>query len=132
VRVLTRRRPRRAETPVGSRGSGVADETLLAAAVRSLRAGDRASRTDRAGAVRGPAAAGALRQATSETLAALRSAAAAGQTVWIGYVDDHGGTTERVVDPLKVTGSWLTAFDHGRGEVATFAAHRITGVAASA
>jgi predicted DNA-binding transcriptional regulator YafY len=52
----------------------------------------------------------------------------AGSTVWIGYVDNHGSTVERVVDPVKVEGGRLTAFDHRTEEVRTFAVHRITGV----
>jgi predicted DNA-binding transcriptional regulator YafY len=44
-------------------------------------------------------------------------------------VDHHGSTSERVVDPVRVEGGWLTAYDHRSGEVRSFAAHRITGVA---
>jgi predicted DNA-binding transcriptional regulator YafY len=52
----------------------------------------------------------------------------AGRTVWIGYVDNHGSTVERVVDPVKVEGGWLTAFDHRSDDVRSFAVHRITAV----
>ena len=46
----------------------------------------------------------------------------------IGYVDNHGGSSERIVDPLKVEGGWLTAYDHRSEEVRSFAVHRITAV----
>ena len=46
----------------------------------------------------------------------------------IGYVDNHGASTERVVDPVKVDGGWLTAYDHRGDDTRTFAVHRITAV----
>ena len=64
-----------------------------------------------------------------ETVALLTETAANAQTVWIGYVDNNGGASERLVDPLRVQGGWLTAYDHVRDAVRTFAVHRITGVA---
>jgi len=59
-------------------------------------------------------------------MAVLREAAEVGQPVWIGYVDNHGSTGERVVDPMKVEGGWLTAYDRRSEEVRAFAVHRIT------
>jgi predicted DNA-binding transcriptional regulator YafY len=61
-------------------------------------------------------------------LAALRDAVESGATVLIGYVDNHGASTERVVDPVKVEGGWLTAYDHRSDDTRTFAVHRITRV----
>ena len=46
----------------------------------------------------------------------------------IGYVDNHGTSTERIVDPLGLEGGWLTAHDHRSEEIRTFAVHRITAV----
>ncbi len=48
----------------------------------------------------------------------------------IGYVDNHGTSTERVVDPVSVEGGWLTAHDHRSDDTRTFAVHRITTVRA--
>jgi predicted DNA-binding transcriptional regulator YafY len=62
------------------------------------------------------------------TLAALRDAADCGGTVWIGYVDSDGATLERVVDPMRVEGGWLRAFDHRTNGIRSFAVHRITAV----
>jgi predicted DNA-binding transcriptional regulator YafY len=70
------------------------------------------------------------RTAASMTLAMLREALEQGRPVWIGYVDTHGSLTERVVDPVRLEGGYLTAYDHRYEEVHTFAVHRITGVAA--
>lgn len=101
------------------------DEALLGAAVRALRAGDRT-------AAGRPAAAGPVRlgrSAAVQTLAELRAAVDDGGSIWIGYVDHHGVTSERVVDPVRLEGGWLAAFDHRSGEVRSFAVHRISGVA---
>jgi predicted DNA-binding transcriptional regulator YafY len=59
------------------------------------------------------------------SLAALREAVETGQTVLIGYVDSHGTATERLVDPVRVDGGWLTARDHRADDVRQFAVHRI-------
>lgn len=111
-------------------------EVLLAAAVRALRAGERAAATPRQGVVAGMAAGGGggtavlPRTAARRTLDLLRAALDEGRPVWIGYVDTHGGVGERVVDPVRLEGGVLTAYDHRLEQVRTFPVHRITGVAA--
>jgi predicted DNA-binding transcriptional regulator YafY len=64
----------------------------------------------------------------ASTLAALREAVETAQSVWIGYVDSHGSTVERVVDPVAVEAGLLSAYDHRSEDVRTFAVHRITAV----
>ncbi len=100
-------------------------DALLAAAVRAIRAGDRTTSSRPADAA--PARLG--RSASAQTIADLRRALDDGSTVWIGYVDHDGVTTERVVDPVNLDGGWLAAFDHRAGAVRSFAVHRISGVA---
>jgi len=111
--------------------------TLVTAAVRAIRAGDRAATAPRRplAGVRSGASAdfwpGRLpRLTTGETLQRLRAAAAERTPLWIGYLDNHGSASERVVDPIAVEGGYLTAYDHRLDRVHTFAVHRITGVAA--
>ena len=58
----------------------------------------------------------------------LREAVESGQSVWIGYVDNHGSTVERVVDPVKVDAGWLAAYDHRTEDVRSFTVHRISAV----
>lgn len=130
------RRPDARRAPAGHRPPrvvaepAVPGERLVTAAVRALRAGERASRAPRGRVVAGMAGPATLpRTAAAETLAVLRDAVESGRPVWIGYVDGHGGVTERVVDPVRVDGGYLTAYDHRYAEVHTFAVHRITGVA---
>jgi predicted DNA-binding transcriptional regulator YafY len=59
----------------------------------------------------------------------LRDALERDRPLWIGFVDQDGGVTERVVDPVRLSGGALSAFDHRTGELRTFPVHRITGAA---
>ncbi|GAA3016714.1 helicase-associated domain-containing protein [Kitasatospora albolonga] len=132
--------PRSAPVPVPD-GPPVPDEVLLAAAVRAVRAGDLAATAVRRETVAGPAADRPqtgpartdLRQlprtAAADTLAALQTAVLLGERMWIGYVNAEGLASQRVVDPVKVEGGFVTVYDHLSDEVRTFALHRITGVA---
>ena len=99
----------------------------VAATVTAVRAGDRAAehRPARASSTAGGPGA---RPSPAEVLAALREAADAKQSVMIGYVDNQGGTVDRVVDPVHVHAGQLTAYDHRADDVRLFAVHRITGV----
>ncbi len=91
------------------------------AVVTAIRAGDKAAA---ARPSRAPAS------SPAEVLALLREAAQARRTVWIGYVDNAGGTVERVIDPVAVEGGQLRAFDHRTDDERVYAVHRITGVRA--
>lgn len=88
-------------------------------AVRAVRAGDEA-------AAQRPSSAHATTPAGAMT--ALRGAVEAGEPVVIGYVDNHGSTAERPVDPRRVEGGRLTAYDRRAGAEREFAVHRITSV----
>ncbi len=93
-------------------------DTLLDAAVRAIRGGDRSRLV------------GALRTSrpTADVLAMLTQAAGSGEALWIGYVDAEGRSTQRVVEPVAVEGGYVNAYDHLRGATRSFAIHRITGV----
>ncbi|WP_235738543.1 WYL domain-containing protein, partial [Nocardioides alcanivorans] len=65
-----------------------------------------------------------------EALAALRQAIEAGTSVLIGYVDNHGTSSDRVVDPRRLEGGQLSAYDHRAEDLRGFAVHRITSVTA--
>jgi predicted DNA-binding transcriptional regulator YafY len=69
------------------------------------------------------------RSSTAETIEALREALEASRPLWIGYADNSGTTTERVVEPIKLDSGFLTAYDLRSAEVRTFTVARITGVA---
>jgi hypothetical protein len=114
----------RSRTPKARPGGREAarESAQVAAAVAAIRAGDRAAAARPASASAGTTPA--------ESLAALRLAIEARATVWIGYVDNHGTTTERIVDPVRVEGGQLTAYDHRSEDTRGFAVHRITAVRA--
>ncbi|MFG2097877.1 helicase-associated domain-containing protein [Streptomyces sp. NPDC048612] len=121
--------PRTAPAPVPD-GPPSPDATLLAAAVRAIRAGDLAATAERK-PVQAPAAApGALPRTTSaETLATMQAAVLTSSALWIGYVNADGAASQRVIAPVRVEGGFVTAYDHTSDEVRTYPLHRITGVA---
>lgn len=95
------------------------DVAHAVAAAAAIRAGDKAA------AVR-PAPSGPISPA--DALAALRSAIDERASVWIGYLDNQGSRSERIVDPRRIDGGVLTAYDHRSEDERTFAVHRITAV----
>ena len=120
-------------TPVASRR--LPEDALVEAAIRSLRAGDRARTEGRGPTVTGPAGtpAAAPRDAPSMTSAAivssLRTSLADNRPLWIGYADTDGTVTQQIVDPIRLGGGILTAFDHRSEQVRSFSVSRVTGVA---
>jgi hypothetical protein len=118
-RAPSRGRPRalRADRPAPS-------DATLEACVRAIRAGDRgtAQRPAHASITLGPTA-------STDTLDTLARSIEAGVSVWIGYVDNQGTTTQRVVDPISLDAGWLSAYDHRSEQVRTFAVHRVSAVA---
>ena len=115
---LQRARARRGRRPAGAVEARQAAQ--VQAVATAIRAGDRAESSR-------PASAEAT-TTPSDALAALREAIEAGSTVVIGYVDGHGANGERVVDPRRLDGGRLSAYDHRADDVREFAVHRITGV----
>ncbi|GHG34085.1 helicase C-terminal domain-containing protein [Streptomyces zaomyceticus] len=119
---------RTAPVPVPD-GPPAPDATLLGAAVRAIRAGDRAATAVRKEPAV-PTAAGTLpRTSAAETLATVQAAAMTGSAVWIGYVNAEGAASQRVIAPVRVEGGFVTGYDHTADEVRTYPLHRITGVA---
>ncbi|HTW17129.1 MAG TPA: helicase C-terminal domain-containing protein [Nocardioides sp.] len=112
----------RARTPRehrrGAGASAARAAAVTTSVVTAIRAGDRAALSRPATESLTP----------SGSLAALREAVESRATVLIGFVDNHGTATERIVDPLSVEGGQLTAHDHRSDDVRTFAVHRISTV----
>ncbi len=132
------RRPDEHRTPARPRPPHLSVEppaptdAMLSAAVRALRAGETAAAHRPPALPEGNGSGRLPRSSTSETIAELRTALDAQKPVWIGYADSAGITTERVVEPLRLEGGFLTAYDLRTAEVRTFTVARITGVAAVA
>jgi hypothetical protein len=108
------RTPRQTRTPGRDAARQAARTSAVVAAVR---AGDRAA-AERPS--RGPAT------TPADVMALLRDAVEARREVWIGYLDNHGTSTERIVRPVEVGGGQLSAYDPRADEVRSFAIHRIT------
>ncbi|HEY5836252.1 helicase C-terminal domain-containing protein [Streptomyces sp.] len=133
--------PRTPPVPVTD-GPPIPDAALLGAAVKAIRAGDRAATAVRrapaapgaaSGSASGPAGSasfggGLPRTSAADTLATVQAAALTGESLWIGYVNADGAASQRVIAPVRVEGGYVTAYDHTADEVRTFALHRITGV----
>ncbi|MEU1281697.1 helicase-associated domain-containing protein [Streptomyces sp. NPDC005805] len=133
TRAHARRTPPRTPPAPVPDGPPVPDRTLLGAAVRAIRAGDRAATVERKplpSAAARPLANGELPRTTAaETLATVQAAALTGSALWIGYVNADGAASQRVIAPVRVEGGFVTGYDHTADEVRTYPLHRITGVA---
>ena len=104
--------------------------TLITAAVKGLRAGDRAAHAPRQTTIAGPAGVSQVRATTSTAIvAAIRTAITEATPLWIGYADTDGTTTEQIIDPIRISGGTVTAFDHRTEQVRGFMVARISGVA---
>jgi predicted DNA-binding transcriptional regulator YafY len=115
----TKRTSAKAPTPEVT--VSTASDRLVAAAVKALRAGERADKAK-------PESGTGPKTTTAETMSLLNEALATQLEVWIGYADKGGMTTERVIEPLSISGGFLSAFDVRSNEVRTFTIARITGV----
>lgn len=116
----------RAATPVSSRAP---EPALISAAVKTIRAGDRAS-GPHGTVTTGPAGSSSVPSLPSSAVVArLREGIAETTPLWIGYADTDGTVVDQIVDPIRLAGGVLTAFDHRTDGVRTFAVSRITGVA---
>ncbi|MQY09844.1 helicase-associated domain-containing protein [Actinomadura macrotermitis] len=134
--IVTRPDAQRAEPPpateiVRLRHGDTADAAMVTAAVRALRAGDEAARLGAEQArLRADAPPGEPPRSPSvATIELLRGAVDRGTRVWIGYLDQQGQSSSRIVEPVRVEGGFLTGYDATRAAVQRFALHRITGVA---
>jgi hypothetical protein len=115
----------RARTPRESRTTArdaARRAARTAAVVAAVRSGDRAA-AERPS--RGPAT------TPADVMAVLREAVESRREVWIGYLDNQGANSERIVRPVEVGGGQLSAYDERTDEVRSFAIHRITRARAS-
>ncbi|MGZ5398830.1 MAG: helicase-associated domain-containing protein [Nocardioides sp.] len=113
----------RARTPRARRAPGtvVAHQAAQAAqVVAAVRTGDRVTASRPSGPVE--------TLSPSGSLAALREAIETGNAVLIGYLDNHGVRSERLVEPIRVEGGQLTAYDVRSDDTRRFAIHRVTSV----
>ena len=105
-------------------------EENLISAIRALRTGEKSSHRQTHLRSVASAALGSLPRTTAnETLELLTQYIEKAQSLSIGYADNNGSVSHRIIDPLKVSAGSLIARDHATGELQTFRIPRITGVA---
>jgi hypothetical protein len=93
---------------------------LITAAVRALRAGEKAT-SHKIREI--------PRTTANETLEVLNQYIEMQSSLAIGYADTNGGVSQKMIDPISISLGTLVARDHGTGEIAYFRIPRITGVA---
>lgn len=112
--------PSRVPTPRPAPIQSTLDDNRIAAAVAAIR------RNEAEGVKSGRPTGEAIDPA--QTLSVLKTAAAAGHTVTLGFVDKHGVAVHRVVRPMSVSAGVVDAMDPATGTVHRFQLHRITEV----
>ena len=109
------------------------DEIQIEGALRALRTGEKSSRKQSTMRNIATEALGSLPRTTANETLELLSDYLQNQpakSLSIGYADNNGLVSHRIIDPLKLSAGSLIARDHATGEVQTFRIARITGVAA--
>jgi hypothetical protein len=124
-RALTKPRPPRVIGEVE-----IPDSETLKTAIRALRTGEKSTyRQTRLRQVASEALGQLPRTTANETMDILNQFIIDEKTLSIGYADNNGGVTHRIIDPIRISAGALIARDHATGEVQSFRIPRITGVA---
>ena len=124
-RALTKPRPPRVIGEVE-----IPDTESLKTAIRTLRIGEKSTyRQTRLRQVASEALGQLPRTTANETMDILNQFIVDEKTLSIGYADNNGGVTHRIIDPIRISAGALIARDHATGEVQSFRIPRITGVA---
>ena len=124
-RALTKPRPPRVIGEVE-----MPDTESLMTAIRTLRTGEKSTfRQTRLRQVASEALGQLPRTTANETMEILNQFIIDEKTLSIGYADNNGGVTHRIIDPIRISAGALIARDHATGEVQSFRIPRITGVA---
>ena len=124
-RALTKPRPPRIIGEVE-----IPDSESLTTAIRTLRTGEKSTyRQTRLRQVASEALGQLPRTTANETMDILNQFIIDEKTLSIGYADNNGGVTHRIIDPIRISAGALIARDHATGEVQSFRIPRITGVA---
>ena len=124
-RALTKPRPPRVIGEIE-----IPSEDLLNSAIRSIRTGEKSShKQTRLRQVANEALGALPRSTANETMDLVTRFIAEEKSLSIGYADNNGSVTHRIIDPIRVSAGALIARDHATGEVQSFRIPRITGVA---
>jgi hypothetical protein len=105
-------------------------EENLNAAIRAIRTGEKSTHKQTHLRQAANEALGALpRTSANETMDLVNRYILEEKSLSIGYADNNGAVTHRIIDPIRVSAGAVIARDHATGEVQTFRIPRITGVA---
>ena len=105
-------------------------EENLNAAIRAIRTGEKSTHKQTHLRQAANEALGALPRTTAnETMDLVNKYILEEKSLSIGYADNNGAVTHRIIDPIRVSAGALIARDHATGEVQSFRIPRITGVA---
>lgn len=108
----------------------IPSQDLLNTAVRAIRTGEKSTHKQTRLREAASQALGVLPRSTSnELLALVNRFIREEKSLSIGYADNNGSVTHRIIDPIRVSAGALIARDHATGEVQSFRIPRITGVA---
>ena len=110
----------------------IPERSQLETAVRTIRTGEKSSAKQSTLRDISQEALGSLpRTSANETLELLTKHLRENpnKSLSIGYADNNGLVSHRIIDPLKISAGSLMARDHATDEVLTFRIPRITGVA---
>ena len=108
----------------------VPTQELLTNALRSIRTGEKSShKQTRLRQVANEALGALPRSTANETMDLVLKFIKEEKSLSIGYADNNGSVTHRIIDPIRVSAGALLARDHATGEVQSFRIPRITGVA---
>ncbi|OHV40051.1 hypothetical protein BCD49_10045 [Pseudofrankia sp. EUN1h] len=133
-------RPEAHRTPARARSASADPAAVrrgqLRDAVRLVRRGDETARALRQVGTGGAGARGAgggevdgLVRTAPMILVRLQAAVRDRRRVVLGYVDQQGTASDRIVRPTALDGGWLTAWDENNGAPRRFVLHRVTAVA---
>ena len=124
-RALTKPRPPRVIGEIE-----IPSEESLSAAIRAIRTGEKSTHKQTHLRQVANEALGALPRSTAnETMDLVNRFIIEEKSLSIGYADNNGSVTHRIIDPIRVSAGSLIARDHATGEVQSFRIPRITGVA---
>lgn len=124
-RALTRPRPPRVIGEIE-----IPSEDSLSAAIRAIRTGEKSThKQTRLRQVANEALGALPRSTANETMDLVNRFIIEEKSLSIGYADNNGSVTHRIIDPIRVSAGSLIARDHATGEVQSFRIPRITGVA---
>jgi hypothetical protein len=108
----------------------IPSEENLNAAIRAIRTGEKSTHKQTHLRQAANEALGALpRTSANETMDLVNKYIMEEKSLSIGYADNNGAVTHRIIDPIRVSAGALLARDHATGEVQSFRIPRITGVA---